>query len=469
MYCFSDANVNYASSPDSAHCLYAARECWPFTRSAEFGDWTSWRRAVLHDSHPSTSELNEGEREVPGIAESKHDFGPHVVMRKHIEPGGLPEKEYAEFKDHIFAAIWRDLDPLEQEIEDKEHVPHKIVDPLLRAMGAFGLLIPQRFGGIGLSTSQYLPILAEFSKIQGGIRVLVHVHNSAAHGLLEVASEEFLQSIMPDVAQGRKSVAFALTEPDHGSGMDIGTTAVRDGDDYAINGRKWLITNSDIASHFIIIAKTDPSAGEAGISSIIVERGTPGFTITPLPETMGCKGGEHGQLDLVNVRVPVSNIVGREGQGLQQMVELLEISRVFIAATSLGTAERAFELSLAFAKKRVTFGKPIASRQAIQRYLAEMGTDIYALRHMIADAAHKWDRGRRIPAEASMCKLFGLEAVGRVTDRALLVHGGIGYTRAHKIERLYRDARLNWLEEGPPTIQIAVAASQFLSGYDWTA
>jgi alkylation response protein AidB-like acyl-CoA dehydrogenase len=167
--------------------------------------------------------------------------------------------------------------------------------------------------------------------------------------------------------------------------------------------------------------------------------------------------------------VPVSNIIGREGEGLTQMEEVLEISRVFIAATSLGTAERSLDLSLDFAKKRVTFGKPIASRQAIQRYIAEMGTDIYALRGMIADATAKWDAGRRIPAEASMCKLFGLEAVGRVTDRSLLVHGGIGYTRKYPIERLYRDARLNWLEEGPPTIQMAVAAHAFLNGYDWNA
>ncbi|WP_296534886.1 acyl-CoA dehydrogenase family protein [Rhizorhabdus sp.] len=400
---------------------------------------------------------------------SERQSGGTVVMRQHVEESALPDDEYQAFKQSIFEAIWRDLDPLEEQIENEEHVPHEIVDPLLRKMGAFGLLIPKRYGGIGLSTRQYLPILAEFAKIQGGIRVLMHVHNSASHGLLEAASEEMLQEILPDVAQGRKSVAFGLTEPDFGSGMDIGTTAVRDGDDYVINGRKWLITNSDIATHFMIIAKTDPSAGAAGISSIMVERGTPGFTITPLPETMGCKGGEHGQLDLVNVRVPASRIVGKEGQGLTQMEELLEISRVFIAATSLGTAERSFELSLAFAKQRVTFGKAIATRQAIQRYLAEMGTDIYALRGMIEDAANKWDQGRRIPAEASMCKLFGLEAVGRVTDRALLIHGGIGYTRAHPIERLYRDARLNWLEEGPPTIQIAVAANKFLSGYDWDA
>ncbi|HUE62912.1 MAG TPA: acyl-CoA dehydrogenase family protein [Rhizomicrobium sp.] len=397
--------------------------------------------------------------------DSRSSIATTPKWRKHPHRGGLPAAEYEKFRQEIFTAIWRDLDPFEQEIEDNEHVPHDRIDPLLRKMGAFGLLMPKDYGGVGLSTSQYLPILAEFSKIQGGIRVLVHVHNTVSHGLLEVASQSQKQAIFPGVAQGTKSVAFALTEPGHGTGMDIGTTAVRDGDDYVINGQKWLITNSDIATHFMVIAKTDAKSGARGISSIFVERKTPGFTITPLPETMGCKGGEHGQLDLVNVRVPISNLIGNEGEGLTQMEELLEISRVFIAATSLGTAERAFELSLKFAKGRVTFGRPIAERQAIQRYLAEMATDIYALRGMIFDAAAKWDSGKRIPAEASMCKLFGLEAVGRVTDRALLVHGGIGYTRAHPIERLYRDARLNWLEEGPPTIQIAVTAREFLDGY----
>ena len=309
---------------------------------------------------------------------SSQDVGVHVVMREHVEKGGLEPKEYEAFKKEIFEAIWRDLDPLEKEIEDNEHIDHAIVDPPLRKMRAFGLLVPKRYGGVGLSTSQYLPILAEFSKIQGGIRVLVHVHNSMGHGLAELATEDQRQQILPGVALGKKSVAFGLTEPEHGSGMDIGTTAVRDGDDYVINGRKWLITNSDIATHFIIFAKTDPSAGVAGVSAILVGRNTPGFTITRLPETMGCKGGEHGQLSLVNVRVPVTNVLGQEGRGILEMEELLEISRVFIAATSLGTAERAFELSLAFAKRRVTFGKPLAARQAIQRYLAEMGTDIYA-------------------------------------------------------------------------------------------
>ncbi len=381
----------------------------------------------------------------------------------------METKAYEEgFKEELFEAIWRDLDPLENEIEDNERLPYDKLFPMLREMGAFGLLIPEEYGGLGLTISQYLPVLAEFAKVQGGIRVVVHVHNSMAHALAQLGNEQQRQEVLPAAAEGKKSVAFALTEPDHGTGSDLGTTAVREDGHYVMNGRKWLITNSDFASHFIVFAKTSQERSKDSVSAILVERDTTGFTIEPLPETMGCKGGEHGLLTFTDARVHVDNVLGAEGRGLAQMEEALEISRVFIAATSLGTAERAFELSLEFAKQRVTFGKPIAERQAVQRYLAEMATDIYALRGMIQDAAAKWDRGERIPTEASMCKLFGLEAVGRVTDRALLVHGGIGYTRKHKIERLYRDARLNWLEEGTPTIQQMVIARQFLEGYRWT-
>lgn len=379
----------------------------------------------------------------------------------------MDQQAYQLFRDEICAAIWRELDPLEEEIESSESLPYERLMPALRKMRAFGLIIPEEYGGVGLSMSQYLPILSEFAKIQGGIRVVVHVHNSMAHALLELGNEEQRRAVLPGCVEGTLSVAFALTEPDHGTGADLGTTIVRDGTDYVINGRKWLITNSDFATHFITFGKTDPLGGSNGVSAVLIERGTPGFSIEALPETMGCKGGEHGLLTFDDVRVPVSSLLGQEGRGLAQMEQALEISRVFIAASSLGTAERSLELALEHAKSRHTFGKPLAARQSIQRYLAEMATDVYALRNMIADAAEKWDRGLRIPAEASMCKLFGLEAVGRVTDRALLTFGGIGYTRQHPIERLYRDARLNWLEEGPPTVQYMVASAALLQGYQW--
>lgn len=376
----------------------------------------------------------------------------------------LHPAEYRKLRETITSAIWDELDPLEQRIEDEERIPYDIVLPALRRCGAFGLLVPREFGGSGLSIAQYLPIIAEFAKIQGGIRVIVHVHNSFAHALSEIGDAAQQAAILPGAATGERSLAFALTEPEHGTGADLGTTARRDGSDYVLDGQKWLITNSDLASHFLVFAKTAP----ATVSALLVERDAPGLTIEPLPETMGCKGGEHGHLRLDGVRVPVSALVGGEGQGQQHLERALEVSRVFIAASSLGTAERSLELSLQHAAARVTFGKPIAHRQAVQRYLAEMAVDIYALRGMLADAAAKWDAGHRIPAESSLVKQFGLEAVGRVTDRALLVHGGIGYTRQHAIERLYRDARLNWLEEGTPTIQYMVAARELLAGYAFT-
>ncbi|MEV6626311.1 acyl-CoA dehydrogenase family protein [Amycolatopsis sp. NPDC051106] len=374
---------------------------------------------------------------------------------------GLPADEYEKVRDSVVATIWNELDPLEHQIEDTEKIPYDVVLPALRACGAFGLIVPREYGGAGLSIAQYLPILAEFARIQGGIRAIVHVHNSFAHALSEIGNAEQKREILPGAATGEKSLAFALTEPGNGTGADLSTTARREGDEYVLNGRKWLITNSDIASHFLVFAKTSAK----DVSAIIVPRDTPGFTIAPLPETMGCKGAEHGELTFTDVRVPASALVGAEGEGGAHLERALEISRVFIAASSLGTASRALELSLKYSQERVTFGKPIGQRQAIQRYLAEMAADVYALRGMLADTAAKWDAGKRIPAESSLLKQFGLEAVGRVTDRALLVHGGIGYTRKHPIERLYRDARLNWLEEGTPTIQYMVAARELLNGY----
>jgi alkylation response protein AidB-like acyl-CoA dehydrogenase len=373
----------------------------------------------------------------------------------------MDAQQYEQFRRRIVEAMWRDLGPHVHQIEETESIPREVIWPALREMGAFGLLLPTEHGGLGLTIAQYLPIIAEFAKVHGGIRALVHVHNSMGHAFGDLASEAQRAAVLPGVCDGTKSVAFALTEPDSGTGLDTGTVARREEGSYVLDGRKWLITNSDFASHFMVFAQTGTPL-ERSLSVILVERDAPGLRIEPLPETMGCKGGQHGLLTFDAVRVDEQNLLGVEGAGAEGMERALEISRVLVAASSLGTAEYALDLSVAYAKKRVTFGKPIATRQAVQRYLAEMAMDVHALRLMLDDAAAKWDAGQRIPLEASVCKLFGLEAVGRVTDRALLVHGGIGYTRGHEIERLYRDARLNWLEEGTPTIQQLVIARELL-------
>lgn len=375
----------------------------------------------------------------------------------------LSAQEFTKFKKQLFDFIWSELDPYEGEIERTDKVPREIL-PKLKRMNCFGLVTPREYGGVGLSISQYIEVLAEFSKIHGGIRVLVHVHNTTAKAITTLGSDRWKSELLPKIATGEYSVAFTLTEPDAGTGKDLKTRAERENDEFVMTGRKWLITNSDIATHFMVFCRTRGDNDGGGISALLVPRETNGLTIEPLPPTMGCRGGEHGLVTFQGCRVPTGNLLGTEGEGLHQMTVALEVSRLLIAATSLGTAERSLELSLQYAKKRVTFGKTLAERQAIQIYLAEMGTDIYALRNMIMDAAAKADRGERIPAEASMCKLFGLEAVGRVTDRALLIHGGIGYTQKYPIERLYRDARLNWLEEGTPTIQQLVIARNLLDG-----
>ncbi len=377
---------------------------------------------------------------------------------------GMEEAAYEAFRERIFAAMWSEVGPFVEEIEETETIPREKIWPALADMGAFGLLVPAEYGGSELSVRQYLPIIAELAKVHGGVRAAVHVHNSIGHALYELGNDRHRAEVLPGLAAGTKSVGFGLTEPDSGTGADTATKARREGDDWVINGRKWMITNSDWASHFMVFAKTTDGDGPELLSTILVERDAPGLTIEALPETMGCKGGEHGMLTFADARVPAENLIGEEGDGIGKMEEALEISRVFVAASSLGTAEYALDLSVEHAKRRKTFGRPIADRQAVQRYLAEMEVDVHALRLLLDDAATKWDAGRRIPKEASICKLFGLEAVGRVTDRALLVHGGIGYTRRHPIERLYRDARLNWLEEGTPTIQQLVIARELLVG-----
>jgi alkylation response protein AidB-like acyl-CoA dehydrogenase len=376
----------------------------------------------------------------------------------------MDDTEYQKLRQAISRAMWELIPPLEDQIEETDWIPKEILVPALRKVNAFGLLIPGQYGGSGLTVSQYLPILADLSRIHGGLRGFVHAHNSSAHVFEMLASDEQKDALLPPVAVGDASFGVGITEPDHGTGADIGTTCLRAGDSYCINGQKWLTTNSDWVSHFIVFAKTDPEAGARGVSAVLVERDRPGLSIRPLPGTLGTRGLEHGHLQFKDVLVPTANRLGEEGQGLGLIEHGMEVSRVFVGASSLGTAEQALELSVARARERVTFGRPIGSRQSIQRYLAEMATDVYALRAMLEDAAAKLDAGLRIPIEASACKLFGSEAVCRVTDRALLVFGGIGFTRKYPIERMLRDARANVVEEGPPTIQQLVIARSLLDG-----
>ncbi len=377
------------------------------------------------------------------------------------------ERAYQAFKQSIVDFLWSEIDPMVEQFEATNHLPLEELFPKFREKGLFGLVVPEEYGGVELTISQYLPILAELSKVNGAVRALIHVHNTSARAIVVYGSEELKKELLPKIATGELSVAFSLTEANAGSGRDVKSVAVRKGDNFILNGEKHLITNADFTQLFMVCCYTVGEDGDRKISALLVERDTPGFTIEPMPHLMGCRGLGHGILTFKDCVVPARNIVGEEGDGLEVFLGELEPSRVFVAASSLGTMERALELSLEYAKQRVTFGKSIAQREIVRSYLADMAMDIYALRLMLDDVAQKMDEGKSCPVEASITKLFGLEAVCRVTDKAMLTFGGRSYLASYPIERLYRDARINVLEEGTPTIQRLVIAQSLLSGYPW--
>ena len=379
--------------------------------------------------------------------------------------GFKTDKEYLDYKESITDFLWKEVDPLIPQMEETNHIPKEILFPKFREKGLFGLIIPEEYGGMGLNTVQYLPILAELSKVSGAVRALIHVHLTAARAIVFFGREEQKKELLPRIATGDLSVAFGITEANSGSGLDCKTTAVKQGDHYVLNGEKHLITNADFTKLFMVACYTRPrDMGREAMSALLVDLDTPGFTNEAMPHLMGCKGLGHGILTFKDCVVPVKNVLGEEGQGLAIFLGELEASRVFVAASSLGTAERALELSLNYAKQRVTFGKPIASRESIRTLLADMAMDIYGLRLMLEDVARKIDEGKGCPLEASIAKTHGLETVCRVTDKAMLVHGGRSYLQSFPIERLMREGRLNVLEEGTPSIQRMVTARALLSG-----
>jgi alkylation response protein AidB-like acyl-CoA dehydrogenase len=374
-------------------------------------------------------------------------------------------EEYLAFKRSVSEFLWKEVDPLVPEMDKTDHIPKDVLFPKFRENRLFGLIVPEEYGGMGLNTAQYVPILAELSKVSGAIRALIHVHLTSARAIVVFGREQQKKELLPKIATGDLSVAFAITEANSGSGLDNKTRAVRKDGYFVLNGEKHLITNADFTKLFMVCCHTGPrELGRNAMSALLVPLDAKGFTNEPMPHLMGCKGLGHGILTFNDCELPAENILGEEGQGIEIFLGELEASRVFVAASSLGTAERALELSLDYANKRVTFGKPIAQRESIRALLADMAMDIYGLRLMLEDVARKIDEGKPCPLEASIAKSHGLATVCRVTDKAMEIHGGRSYLQNWPIERLYREARLNVLEEGTPSIQRLVTARALLSG-----
>jgi alkylation response protein AidB-like acyl-CoA dehydrogenase len=346
------------------------------------------------------------------------------------------------------------------EIEAAEAIPERI---LKRAadLGVYRLTIPEEFGGWGLPVVDFLPYLEAAASGPGAGRMLMHLTNGVWRPLAMFGNEQ-QRALVAQIARGETVVAFSLTEASGGTGRDLHSRAEREGDDWLISGEKHLITFADRADHFILVVATDDRKAKDSLTAFLVPKDLPGFEVVLGQHTMGLHGTGHAWLRYNDMRVPDSLRLGELGQGLDVALSFLDYSRVSLSCTMVGLAQRALDEASAFAKKRSTFGRPIADRQAIQIHLADMFADVSAGRGLVLRAATLCDAGEDFTAAAATAKLFCLNMVGRVTDHSLRVHGGYGYTKDAPIERIYRDARGFWFEEGTQEIQQLVVARHVL-------
>jgi alkylation response protein AidB-like acyl-CoA dehydrogenase len=342
--------------------------------------------------------------------------------------------------------------------------PHDSLRDLAQ-LGMLGPTIPAEFGGSPISKVAYNLMLEELAWACASTSVTVAVHSSvAATPIVRWGSPEVKERFLPRLASGEWLGCFALTEPSAGSDVaSLATTAVREGDDYVLNGSKVFITNGSHAGSAIVAAKTDPKAGHKGISLFAVEAGSKGFGKDGHEEKLGLCGSDTARLSFTDLRVPAGNLLGRPGDGFKQLMETLNGSRISIAAQAVGIAQRAFDEATAYAKERVQFGKPIAANQAIQWKLADMDVRIEAARLLYLKAAAEQDAGRLTPEMGSRAKLFASEAATWVAREAVQVHGGNGYTMDYVVERLMRDAKVTEIYEGTSEIQRLVIARQLLA------
>ena len=357
------------------------------------------------------------------------------------------------------------LVPNEHRIADDDAVPADIVAEM-RALGLFGLTIPAEYGGLGLTMAEEVRVAFELGQTSPAFRSMIGTNNGiGAQGIVIDGTEEQKRAYLPRLARGEIIGAFALTEPDVGSdAASLRMSARRDGDHYILNGTKRFITNAPEAGLFTVMARTNPEEkGAGGISAFLVEAGTPGLSLGKAARKMGQRGSHVSDVIFEDCRVPARQLIGgKEGQGFKTAMKVLDRGRLHIAAVCVGVAERLVRDSLAYALERSQFGRPIADFQLIQAMLADSQTETYAARSMVLDAARRRDEGEPVTLEASCCKLFASEMVGRVADRAVQIHGGAGYIADYGIERFYRDVRLFRLYEGTSQIQQLIIARQMI-------
>ena len=364
--------------------------------------------------------------------------------------------------------VRREVAPRAAEHDLEDTYPHELVEQMKR-LGLFGITVPEEYGGLGLDYTTFAMIFEELAKGWMSITGVLGTHSILTYVLGRFGTEEQKRRWLPSLASGEKRGALAMTEANAGSDVAaIETSAVRDGDEYVVNGRKQFITNGRYCDVVLLMAKTNPDAQprHRGISAFLVEKGL-GFSVGPDVDKLGYRGVDTCELVFENCRVPAGNLVGlQEGQGFRQVMEGLEAGRINIGARGVGVATAAFEAAIRYAQQRKTFGKPIAQHQAVQLMLADMATKIRAARLLVLDAAAQKDKGLRCDQEAGMAKLYASEICAQVTLDAMRIHGGYGYMKDLPLERYYRDAPLMIIGEGTNEIQKIVIARSLLRQYE---
>jgi acyl-CoA dehydrogenase len=366
-----------------------------------------------------------------------------------------------QMKEIVRDFIAREVEPYAARIEEEDRVPDVILEAS-KTLGLFGLSIPETYGGLGLSMVAKCAIFEELGKTINGYTTILGAHNGIGSvGIVSFGTEAQKSYYLPKMARGEWIGAFALTEPEAGSNAAaIRTTAVRRGRRYVLNGQKIYITNAPEAHVFTVMAVTDPSRGAKGITAFIVERDFPGFRLGKIERKMGLHGSHSAQIFFEDMEVPEENVLGQEGDGYINALKILANGRAGLAARSLGSCQYLLDRSLQYAQERHQFGKPIFEQQIIQHYLAEMATDIETLRWMMYRVAWLVDQGANVVKEAAMLKLYGSEVYQRVADKAVQIHGGLGYISDYPIERFYRDARITRIYEGTSEIQKNIIAAE---------
>lgn len=357
----------------------------------------------------------------------------------------------------------KEFAPRAAEIDEKAEFPWENIR-VLKELGFLGLILPEKYGGGGADHVSFCAVTEEIARVCLTTATTLDAHFLGIYPLLIAGHEEQKAKYLPRLATGEMLAAFGLTEPEAGSDVAaLRTTARLEGDYWTLNGTKRFCTNGGPASFYTIFAKTDPTAGHRGVSTFIVEKGTPGFTIGRLENKLGIRGSATAELIFDNCRLPQDNLLGAPGTGFRTAMTTLDYTRLDIGAQAVGVAQGALDAAIRYAKERTTFGRPIAEHQGIAFMLADMATELDAARLLVYRSAAMIDQGAaRWTLESAMAKLFAGEMAHRVVHKALQIHGGYGYIKEYPVERFYRDQRITEIYEGTSEIQRMVIARELL-------